>query len=433
MAVLNSTSPGQLGKYVIPTIQKLNDAMEKGTSLSRGSAKSHRLKKTPANLATIVEFQKLGSNSKNQKAALSLTLEVQDTKQKTITIGSIDKPNIKYNLGDMAEGVVGAAITARFIYKNRNITPQHVFAVIRKLGVPQNYPGKKGKYVEAFFKSVNEDPKVVDDVKFYLSLAEVNMEALLNPGNAGIIRPYVMSAVRFANSNTVTKWSKLLYENNRYDSIVVNSDGLGGQTTTKVDVFVTVNDKPVDIKVSLKAGDVKQFGQVSGIEFEKQTRLWDKTFGFGNELKSLESGYDKLVGENQAGQAVSLVYNKVVSLFNNKFRTQNNEQLVRTLANSIKFYATLDEDNVVLLQVANDAAKLYSFDQIYDAIKDLDLSASITTGKTGLPTLIISESNSNTPIIQYRVKQEFKPDGSPYIRNYVEKQTGLGKLISENL
>ena len=85
------------------------------------------------------------------------------------------------------------------------------------------------------------------------------------------------------------KWSKLLYENNRYDKIEVISDGLGGQTTTKVDVYVKVDDQPIDIKVSLKAGDVKQFGQVSGAEFAKQEKLWEETFGYGTVIKTEKS------------------------------------------------------------------------------------------------------------------------------------------------
>ena len=84
------------------------------------------------------------------------------------------------------------------------------------------------------------------------------------------------------------------------------------------------------------------------------------------------------------------------------------------------------------MQIGNDAAKLYTFEQIYDAIKNMSLSASITTGKSGLPTLLINDDQGQ-PLIQYRVKQEFKSDGSPYIRNYVEKQKGLSTIIGENL
>ena len=433
MAVLSSTSPGQLGKYVIPTVQKLNDAMKRRTSLGRGSGKSYTIKNTPANVASINEFSRIGSSPKAQKQALAITLQTTDTKVPTITIGSIDKPNIKYNLGDMSEAVVGAAIGARFIYKNRNITPANVYGVLYGMPPASNYPGKKGKYTERTFQSVNENKKVTDQVKLYISLAEVNMAAVMDRSNKDLILPYVRSAVRYANSATVKKWSKLLYENNRADKIDVMSDGLGGQTTTKVDVYVKVNDEKVNINVSLKAGDVKQFGQVSGIEFEKQTKLWETSFGFGQEIKSLESKYNSLIADKKTvPQAVTMVYQEVANLFNQGIK-RGDASMIRKFANSIKYFATLNEDNVTLLQVGNDAAKLYSFDDIYQGIENMQLNASITMGKSGLPTLLINETASGQPLIQYRVKQEFKPDGSPYIRNYVEKQTVLGKLIGENL
>ena len=433
MAVLSSTSPGQLGKYIIPTVEKLNTAMKKQTSLSRGSARSYRIKNNPNNVRAISEFARLGGNPKTQKQALALELETTDTKQTTIKIGSIDKPNIKYNLGDMAEGVVGAAIAARFMFKNRDINYRNVYGVLYGMPPPSNYPGKKGKFTEKTFQSANKNPKVFDDLKFYLSLAEVNMNALLDPANKQLIEPYVRSAVRYANSTRVKKWSKLLYENERYDQIEVRSDGLGGQTTTKVDVFVKVNNKPVDIRVSLKAGDVKQFGQVSGIEFEKQQKLWETTFGYSTEIRSLRTQYEQLVAQNQAPQAVTLVYNKVMNQFNKDMKTTKKTEVLRKFAESIKYFATLNEDNVVLLQVGNDVAKLYSFDQIYDSIVAMNFVANVQMGKSGLPTLFINDATNNIPLIQYRVKQEFKPDGSPYIRNYVEKQTGLGQIISESL
>ena len=161
-------------------------------------------------------------------------------------------------------------------------------------------------------------------------------------------------------------------------------------------------------------------------------KLWETSFGFGSDIKPLENKYDELITQNKAPEAVSMVYNKVLDVFNKQMRTKNSEDLKRNFAESIKYFATLDEDNVTLLQIGNDAAKLYTFDQIYDAIKNMTLSASITTGKSGLPTLLINDENGQ-PLIQYRVKQEFKSDGSPYIRNYVEKQKGLSTIIGENL
>ena len=433
MAVLRSTSKGQLAKYVMPTLQMLEEAMKKGTPVKRGSSPSMVLKKSPANVAALKEWALIGGIIARQADALAIPLEVTNTKQKTITIGSIDKPNININFGDMAEAIVGAAIAARFINKNRNITTAQVFGVLYGLPPARAKKGKKGMETTRDFKSANENPKVMDDVNFYLSLSEVNMTTVQNSANRRLFEPYAASAIRYANSTSVRKWSKLLYENNRYDKIEVVSDGLGGQKSTKVDVLVKVDGQIVDIRVSLKAGDVKQFGQVSGIEFAKQEKLWETSFGFGTEIKGLQSQYDQLITQNQAPQAVNLVYNEVLRLFNEKIRTKNESQLKRNFAESIKYFATLNEDNVTLLQVGADAAKLYTFDEILAAIENMPLSASIKVGKSGLPTLFINNANTNQPLIQYRVKQEFKPDGSPYIRNYVEKQTVLGSLIGESL
>ncbi len=432
MASLSSTSPGQLGKYVIPTVQKLNDAMKRRTSLGRGSGKSYSIKNNPANVAAINQFSRIGSSPGSQKEALAISLETTDTKVKQITIGSIDKPNIKYNLGDMSEGVVGAAIAARFIYKNRSITTANVFGVLYGMPPPPTLSKKKSKNKKKTSNSQKENKIISEKMKVYISLAEVNMNALMDRSNKELIMPYVKSAIRYANSTNVKKWSKLLYENNRSDKIDVKSDGLGGQTTTKVDVFVEVNGEKVDINVSLKAGDVKQFGQVSGIEFEKQIKLWETSFGFGQEIKSLNGQYDKLILKKETvPQAVALVYQKVAELFNQGMK-RGSTDVVRKFASSIKYFATLNEDNVTLLQVGNDAAKLYSFDDIYQGLENMQMNASVTFGKSGLPTLFINDANGN-PILQYRVKQEFKPDGSPYIRNYVEKQKVLGQLIGESL
>jgi hypothetical protein len=433
MAVLRSTSPGQLGKYVVPTIEIINSG-----SVSTAS-KTYILKKGKFNDDAIKQFAELGmKGSSFQKEALDIPLETTDSKVKIITIGSLNKPNVKYNLGDMAEGVVGAAITARFIYKNRNINSSLVFGVLRALAKSgtTNYPGKKGKQVERTFKSANENPKIMDDVRCFISLAEVNMMALLAKNNETMLKEYVDSAVKYANSNNVKKWAKLVYENNRYDKIEVLSDGLGGQKTTKVDVSVKItNDKgelmPVDILVSLKAGDVKQFGQVSGAEFEKQEELWEQLFGYKTNISSLKNKYDKLMfTDKKPDEAVFLVYSTVTKLLARDLRS-NPDKVLQSLSKAINYFATLNEENVTLVQVGGGKAKVYKFDDIYNAISGREYTAEIKTGASGLPTIIIKSGRDS--LIQFRVKQEFKSDGSPYIRNYIEKLSLLGDLLAESL
>lgn len=434
MAVLRSTSPGQLGKYVIPTIEAINSG-----SVSTAT-KTYKLTKGKFNEDAVKKFAEIGIKGASfQKEALDIPIETTDSKQKYISIGSLNKPNIKYNLGDMSEGVVGAAITARFIFKNRNITSQNVYGVLRSLAKSgqKNYPGKKGKFVEKIFKSANANPKIMDDVRCYISLAEVNMSALLDKSKESILREYVDSAVKYANSSNVKKWAKLVYENNRYDKIEVISDGLGGQKTTKVDVTVKItNDNnelvPVDILVSLKAGDVKQFGQVSGAEFLKQEELWEQLFGYKSIIQPLKSSYEKMMFvDKKPDEAVFLIYKRVQQQLNKDLKSNSSDKIVRKLSNAIKYFATLNEENVSLVQVGGGKTKVYKFDNIYEKLTGRSYSSSIKTGTSGLPTIIISSGDED--LIQFRVKQEFKSDGSPYIRNYIEKLSLLGDLLAESL
>lgn len=434
MAVLDRTSPGQLGKYVLPTIEIIK------TGTVTTATKTFKLTKGKFNDDAIKKFAEVGmKGSSYQEDALKIPLETTDPKNKYIAIGKLNKPNIKYNLGDMAEGVVGAAITARFIYKNRNINSQLVYGVLRALAKSgtSNYPGKKGKQVEKTFKSANANPKVMDDVRCFISLAEVNMSALLDRSKEQILKEYIDSAVKYANSNNVKKWAELVYNNNRYDKIEVLSDGLGGQKTTKVDVSVKItNDKdelvPVDILVSLKAGDVKQFGQVSGAEFSKQEELWERLFGYKNIIKRLESQYDKLMFvDKQPDEAVFLVYQLVSQQLQTDLNGNKSEEVLKKMSDAIKYFATLNEDHVKLVQVGAGKAKVYSFDDIYEKIKGRQYRSNIKTGASGLPTIVVSSGNED--LIQFRVKQEFKSDGSPYIRNYIEKLSLLGDLIAESL
>lgn len=434
MAILNSTSPGQLGKYVLPTIEIIK------TGTVSTATKTFKLTKGKFNEDAIKKFAEIGmKGSSYQDDALKIPLETTDAKNKYINIGKLNKPNIKYNLGDMSEGVVGAAITARFIYKNRNINSQLVYGVLRTLaksGV-KNYPGKKGKYVEKIFKSANANPKIMDDVRCYISLAEVNMDALLDRSKESVLKEYIDSAVKYANSNNVKKWAELVYKNNRYDKIEVISDGLGGQKTTKVDVTVKITDHegklmPVDILVSLKAGDVKQFGQVSGAEFSKQEELWDRLFGYKSVIKSLEKQYDKLMFvDKQPDEAVFLVYQKVNQQLNSDLNGNKSDEILKKMSEAIKYFATLNEDYVSLVQVGGGKAKVYKFDDIYGKISGRSYKSNIKTGSSGLPTIIVSSGKED--LIQFRVKQEFKSDGSPYIRNYVEKLSLLGDLLAESL
>jgi hypothetical protein len=243
--------------------------------------------------------------------------------------------------------------------------------------------------------------------------------------------------VKYVNSDAVSKWAMLLYENNRFDRIEVISDGLGGQKTTKVDVSVKVtNDKgklvPVNINLSLKAGDVKQFGQVSGAEFEKQTELWGKLFSITN-LSRFENQYDDLMfRKKKSEKALGLMFEHVNKLLNKDFKGSGESKLKKQMALGIANFASLEEPHFTLLQLGGGRATVYKLDDIFKKIEKIKFQSRVTYGADNkLPSLIISSSGKD--FLKVRVKQEFKPDGKPYIRNYIEKESLFTEILAEKL
>ena len=82
-----------------------------------------------------------------------------------------------------------------------------------------------------------------------------------------------------------------------------------------------------------------------------------------------------------------------------------------SLSKAINYFATLNEENVTLVQVGGGKAKVYRFDDIYNAISGREYKVEIKTGASGLPTILINSGRDS--LIQFRVKQEFKRDGKP--------------------
>jgi hypothetical protein len=445
MATLRDTTRGQLAKYVGATVETISNSMSKNTPVGRdGVPSSVYVINNDKNKKVVESFISLASSGKYDMEKQSYDLQLECKNNKTITIGSINKPNVSANLGDVSEGVFAAAIAARFIYKNKQITSSQVYAVLASLAASgtSRYPGKKGVQAKVVRQSPNEGISLSDDVHLFVSLAETNMNFLLNPANRGSLNPYVISSVKYANSKKVRDWAYLVYTNKRYDKIEVISDGLGGQRFTKVDVQVKItNDEgkivPVDINVSLKAGDVKQFGQLGGTEFSDLISFFNKLFGLGAELSSLSDDYERKTKiEHDYDEGLRMVYKRVHSILQSKLNSKSQSSVtLNTLGQGITYYATLDEENVELVQLNAQEAKVYKFQNVGSVISQYNYDSNYSeSGGKRLPQIDIKNDEGKL-LLRIRVKGENKIDKKTnkpytYFRNYVEKGGFLGDLIA---
>ena len=417
MAQLRTTSKGQLAKYTAGLLSVVGSSMSSRAAVKAGK-NSVVIKNNDKNKQTLKKYSQLAASSSTEKAALDLILE---TSSGLVAIGAIDKPKDKGNKGDIAEGILAAAIAARFINKNQPIDASKIKEVMSSLST------RDGKIVEKTFSSPNKNPKIKDKVQFYLSLAESNMRYFLDKGSWDSYSDLLESAAKYANGQTITKWSKLLYENNQENVIDVISDGVGDQKGTKVDVKVKVDRKATNVNISLKADDVKQFGQVGGSEFEKQITLWKELAGI--DVSELEDNYTNLLKKKKVEKAVYLVYDYVSAKMNFMLKNKRSKTtLLNNLGSGIQKFATKGEENVTLVQLAGSTAKVYDFNKVSGAIQNLDLSVKIIDS-SGKPRMIIEDKNEES-FLEVRVKAEGRPDGSTYIRNYIEKGKLLTSLIA---
>jgi hypothetical protein len=390
----------------------------------------------------LEQFKSLAEQNKKREACL---IPFTAKNKKMYTFGQILKPRIGANMGDVAEGVFAAAIAVRFINRNATVTKSDVNSLIRGLPTPVSL--SKGKVVQKTFKADNKDIDLKDDVILKISLAEYNMNFLLDYRSQSALSSYIDSAVKYANDQKVQKWSKLVYENGRYDKIEVTADGLGGQTTTKVDVYVKITDdknvlQDVDIKVSLKIDDVKQFGQQGGTLFEATGKkkgykeYWENLFGI--DISSQEDAYNKMKGvDHNTSGAINLIYEYVAGKLQKKLNNKkSSESTLSKLGKAIQYYATLNDEHVELVQLTNGDAKIYNFANLPNVIKEyvwnVEYSKGISSSGESLPIITIHQKGKPTNILLIlRVKIETL-NNAPYYRNYVEKGKFLGDLIARS-
>lgn len=323
----------------------------------------------------------------------------------------------KANRGDMAEIIFSAAIACRFLNKNQPVIPEDVIGMIGKLNDTDT------KQTLGPMKSPNKEPKVVDDLHWEVNSALINIKALKNPRHIRNLKNIINQSVKYANSTAVANNAKMVYENSLYNKIEVKAVGTLAQNDTKVDVYVEIDNKKVDINVSLKAAGAKQFGQVGGGTIEKQKELW-MTLADLRVPPALEKKFFDTLKESGLIEANAVVYKGMTEVFNNMMRT-NREKLYDSLSDGIMFYGTRNEADVDMVSLTSKEAIVYKFNNLRDALylKNKNLKAVFVANKTK-PEVRIQDDKQGSILITIRLKQESKNN---YIRNYIEK----GKLMTE--
>lgn len=297
---------------------------------------------------------------------------------------------LKMNLGDTAEAILGSAITAKFEAGGRDITKEDVLRVLKEVT-------SKGMIeTEADYK---ESEIQGDKVTFRLTLNAVSLHGLkkwiddkdpmgnvkdlaivkqgVNENSAKKIQKNVIDSVGYANNNKRAKIAvdKAKADPNKNEVNVISDGGdATNQSVTKVDLKITY-DGQVTRLLSLKAGTVKQFGQVSGATFDvasnffesvlklrlpdtmKEEHGWKDSKEPDFKLHNLNNGpFEKMYAQMEKQVKDVTAGDQEVKEYN----------LVKTVYDGINYHATRGEEGVTMVILSPNAKVAYkelAFDQ----------------------------------------------------------------------
>jgi hypothetical protein len=359
------------------------------------------------------------------KKSNNITTKVIDHGDGTIR-GSGEEKKL-FNQGDTAEGVFAALLFMKFA--DKPLTEKQCNKILYKLKLGSEYNAKTKTH-----------KKIQDTIKLIVNLAPKPWADLTNPEFEDLRSKLFTSAKEYTNSKNVNKYNNYFKSNGILDEIKIIADGVGGQTTTKTDIYVeltrVINGESVsrrlNLNISLKAGSIKQFGQVSGSSFEHLNELW-KTFGI--DISKVKKKMDKLAGAGDVSLAIHEAYKEAHKMFKSDFKakTEDMETIVK-LFNSVIHHATLGE-NVELVQLDKGTFTRYSFKKTKRALIELakahNFTAIIKIQKGKIPLPKITLMMDDKPFLSIRSKSDVRENGSFYARNYIEKEKAFSTIFSK--
>lgn len=342
------------------------------------------------------------------------------------------------NRGNVMEGVLGAATTARLMKRpGSDITVTEVLNIIKKMpkggqgGVTKFQALGENNITDIFELTVRLDPAHYEDfIDIDLLQRDTKMSKYLN------------QVVAYCNdAATVDRYAKFFETNDRPDIVQIIADGISDNTGRKTDIFMIYVDENGDRKVkhfdiSLKAGTTPQFGQSGGGSSvappnqENFTKLKKMFEVFGCDIQPVEQAY---LASDSFAEAYTKGYAYAAKTFNSLLAGSDEDKemkFMQKFINGIKYHGTLNDDNVKLLQFEENKFYLLDFsklDRLYDK-GNIDMAAKYQMQGNGLPVLLIYNKNLPKQNVFMSIRPKPESGKTKTIRNLIQKGPELKRL-----
>lgn len=347
-----------------------------------------------------------------------------------------------YNTGHLAELFMGVAVFSKFANLGGDINAQQVMTVMTYL----QQSTQKDSYVFELTKTVKypETDSKEDTVVFKSLAAASSAQEFINQISTGKLASDLMavlnSAVKFANeSGGVSTACQRVRADRNNNTIQVVSDGSTDAKGTKADMVLSVDGQKVNL-LSLKT-KTKTIGQYSGLSFQNIQKFF--SVGLGIDITPYRGYLDPTLDEKTLiNNYCTQIYDKVIypqakELIENQSPAKE-ASIVKQLSKAANIFARGESlEEIIIVKLSDsDATGNYKVmrytDDLYEAMKLLDLDVAYTTREEGRTLQIIVKptpgeklGNKINLLCQFRTQ---KTGG--YMRNYFEVGNILEDLVT---
>lgn len=351
------------------------------------------------------------------------------------------------NKGDVAEGILGAAIFAAFQRYRKKVTRQLIKDVISDLSKEADTHASKSKTTKTLtgtFTDINDDEL---DLVFKLSLNTGNYKDLISLDDKhkqAELQEVYGNALRYVNSDYFRNiLSGLIGRKSRkkaagYKEFVIDVSGAIDQMGSKADLHLYGKKKKGKQdgdklqSYSMKK-DTRQVAQVGGKSFEK-VAAWLGNI-FDTDVSQYKEEYETMLIQQDKKTYYDLV-NKMLEDISQSIETNlsigfANRQQVRDLLNALKTAVMKDESNVDLLNLEKDKFRILNVEEIVNTLDDIDLETKIerkTNGPPYLKVYIKSDDIKGKEALLFSIRPKAETAGA--FRIYLEYGNFIDKMLT---
>jgi hypothetical protein len=353
------------------------------------------------NVSTMIMFGREGNSSRYFKRKNGDIFGI------TGSDNTIEKSMVHanaYNRGDIAEGLLGAAITAKLILRGGNkignITVENVRGILGST--------IKNGSQELSLRVSDKNSQIADNIIFTLKLPTGSMEVISKPKNWSKFEDLFNSAVHYANSSDAERYSNYFYTNGKIDEVRIVSDGVSDQKGRKTDVQAVVSTTdPItgqvksrqlkNVDISLKADSIK-YGQHSAGGLTKSKEVWldsaKRLFEPLGIIIEMPAGI-KREDENSLRDFWIKIYEQASKKLNKELAnaSANKETtFIEKIADLINHHGSAGNQYMKLVSFEKGQSSIHSFSQLKRKLVEqkIDLTTKMTLGpRSGLPYILI--------------------------------------------